>query len=51
MVLKDVEVVNYPCHVEVGVLVGELDSGVSYIPTLRVIVVATTGEHAGCAVH
>ncbi len=30
-------------HVEVGVLVGELDSGVTDITTLWVVVVTTTG--------
>lgn len=47
---KDVEVVDNPCHVEVGVLVGKLDSGVTYVTSFRVVVVAPTGEHARSAV-
>jgi hypothetical protein len=42
-VLKDVKVVDDSRHVEVGVLVGELDSGVTYVPAFRVVVVAATG--------
>lgn len=49
--LKDVKVVDDSGHVEVGVLVGELDSGVSYIPSFRVVVVAPTGEHTSSTVH
>ena len=51
MVLKDIKVVNDPRHVKVGVLVGKLNSGVTYITTFRVVIVAPTGKHASCAVH
>ena len=47
---KYVEVVNDSGHVEVAVLVGELDSGVSNVSTLGVVVVAPTGQHARCTV-
>lgn len=48
--LNCVEVVDEPCHVEVGVLVGELDSGISYITTFWVVVVAPTGKHTSSTV-
>ena len=51
LVLKDIKVVDDSCHVEVGVLVGKLNSGVTHITTFRVVIVAPTGEHASCAVH
>ena len=38
-----VKVVNDSSHVEVGVLVGELDSGISNVSTFRVVVVTSTG--------
>lgn len=43
--------VDDSCHVEVGVLVRELDSGVTYVTTFRVVVVATTGKHTCSTVH
>ena len=51
MMLKNIKMVDDSCHVEVGVLVGKLNSGVTYVSTLRIIIVAPAGEHASCAVH
>ncbi len=40
---KDVQVVDDSSHVEVSVLVGELDSGITDITTLWIVVVTATG--------
>jgi hypothetical protein len=42
MVLKNIKVVDDPCHVEVGILVRKLNSGVTYVTTFRVVIITTT---------
>ena len=51
LVLKEVKVVDDSSHVKVGVLVRELNSRVSHVPTFRIVVITPTREHTSGTVH
>jgi hypothetical protein len=49
-VLEYIKVMDNSSHVEVSILIRELNSGISYITTFRIVVVSPTRQHTRDAV-